>query len=69
MQITKIQGECEWIDCGEPATTIAIGRTWFENPGHPLGLFCEAHADKVAGESNPEYIVECPNCSCHFGVN
>ena len=59
---------CQFGDCSEPATAIAMGRTYYEN-GHGLGWYCSAHADKVSDEGHPEYQEHCPNCGCRFGVN
>lgn len=30
---------------------------------------CEKCAEIVADVENPEYVVNCPNCNCKFGVN
>jgi hypothetical protein len=63
--------DCEFDGCGEPATDLAKGRRHFSgNPGHPrVGNYCTKHADVVADEGDPEYVVDCPNCGCQFGVN
>lgn len=63
---------CEFDGCSEPSTTFARGRARrdFDHPGHPrVGKYCDAHAEIVADEGHPEYVVYCPNCGCHFGVN
>ena len=54
--------KCEWEDCDEPATEIAVGEK------HKLGCYCEKHADIVSDERRPEYNVSCPNCGCQFGI-
>ncbi len=67
--ITKIEGKCQWDECEQSATTIAAGRRGIDRDGHPLGLYCDAHADIVIDEGFPEYHDSCPNCGCRFGVN
>jgi hypothetical protein len=62
--ITTITGHCQYEECTEPATHIAYGGV-----RHPLGVYCEPHAESVQHEDDPEYGVECPNCDCRFGVN
>ena len=69
--IHKIKGLCQYKGCRKKAVEIASGReTYIENdPGHPTpALYCEDHAAIVSDEQFPEYIVECPNCQCKFGV-
>lgn len=63
--IIKIEGNCKYKGCTEPATMIACGRSDYPKPD----CFCEEHATLVAGEGNPEYLNECPNCTCLHGVN
>ena len=61
---------CEHEDCDRPATAIACGRRYGNLPGHPEpGVYCELHANEVVGEGSPEYVDDCPNCGCGFGVN
>lgn len=71
--IIKIEGLCSYEGCLEPATRIAEGcdEGWGERiqKGHPLAVYCEAHANIVSREDGPEYVTECPNCKCYFGVN
>lgn len=69
--ITRIEGRCQYEDCEEPATYIASGRKRYgEDNGHPNpGVYCDAHANVVEDEGNPEYRDTCPNCGCRFGVN
>jgi len=56
---------CAFEGCENVATEVVKGRT-----GHPdIGAYCEAHAQEVEVEENPEYVVDCPNCGCRFGVN
>jgi hypothetical protein len=67
--ITKIEGKCQYEGCDLDAEFIAAGRPHRAESGHPVGVYCATHADKVADEGHPEYNDECPNCGCHFGVN
>ena len=66
---------CTYEDCTLPAVMWACGRalhSWDapDCPSHPVAArYCLAHANKVAGEQNPEYIGTCPHCGCKFGVN
>lgn len=64
--------------CEEEGVVLAIGRPHYkesndldyeEVPGSPVGLYCKTHARLVSDEGNPEYVVDCPNCKCRFGVN
>lgn len=62
--------KCAYEKCGKEATTLACGREYLDDPGHPEpAMYCEAHAKLIANEGVPEYRVECPNCKCRFGVN
>jgi len=56
---------CGYIGCDKPVTNIAAGRVSSKIPRY----FCEDHAQIVANEQEPEYVVSCPNCGCRFGVN
>lgn len=71
--ITPEGKTCAYEGCDKPATHVAQGRSraGFHEPGrHPdVAAYCETRADAVAGEGSPEYTVDCPNCSCQFGVN
>lgn len=67
--IITITGCCQFKDCEKDATRIATGREYFEGAGHSLGCYCEKHASIVVEEGFPEYIEQCPNCGCRFGVN
>lgn len=69
--VGPLVGRCEWDGCHETATHIACGRwTYIGNGGHQIpGCYCEAHAQAVAEECNPECTAECPNCGCRFGIN
>ena len=66
MKIREIKGYCEFEGCEQIATRIARGRG---TKGHELGCYCFTHANVVAAEHAPEYVAECPNCDCKFGVN
>lgn len=63
-EAVKISGKCQWDHCDQPATQVAYGRRRRE-----IGVYCEAHADRVIDQDMPEYTVSCPNCGCGFGVN
>ncbi len=68
--ITKIEGKCQYEDCDMDATYMAKGRSDHSGGGHPtINVYCYTHATIVADEQNPEYIDNCPNCGCMFGVN
>ena len=73
MIITKIKGNCQYEGCDKPAEFIASGKEGgYRRDGevrHGVGLFCKEHTAIVADEGSPEYIDECPNCHCVFGVN
>jgi hypothetical protein len=34
-----------------------------------IEFVCDLHAVIVADAESPEYVVDCPNCKCQFGVN
>jgi hypothetical protein len=55
--------KCEHTGCDEPAECLAAGRKGV------VGVYCLNHALEVEDEDRPEYIVDCPNCGCGFGVN
>ncbi len=63
--------KCEYEGCSEYADSLAVGRKgWVDSPAHPgVASYCTPHADMVAEEGSPEYVQDCPNCSCRFGVN
>ncbi len=70
--ITEIKGKCQFEGCEAIATHIACGRQYDRDAvkGHPTpGCYCEKHATAVADEHNPEYLDNCPNCGCLFGIN
>ena len=61
---TIIADKCCAPGCMKEATTFAY------NPKTLLVIStCEHHAMDVAESESPEYIVNCPNCKCKFGVN
>ena len=60
---TRIDVVCQFEDCEQPAKAIACGRNRHPNPG----CYCEAHANAVVDEDDPEYGTRCPNCGCLFG--
>ena len=61
----KYNSVCQFEECENRATHIAIGKTKYKT----IGVYCEAHAYAVADEGNPEYTEICPNCGCFFGVS
>ncbi len=61
--IIEITGKCQYEGCKRNATHIASDRRKI------VRLYCETHADWVADDDIPEYVVNCPNCGCRFGVN
>lgn len=65
--------KCQFEGCEAEATQVACGRAANESygpAGHPRpNVYCDAHGYQVSDERSPEYIVECPNCGCGFGVN
>jgi hypothetical protein len=70
--IVKVEGKCQYGDCDQDATDIACGRKdWHSGiAGHPEpAVYCNKHARDVAFENSPEYIEDCPNCGCKFGIN
>lgn len=69
---TFTQGKgCDYEGCDQPAVMLAAGREgiYSPTPHAEVAAYCKKHADIVAGESGPEYIQDCPNCKCRFGVN
>jgi hypothetical protein len=62
--IIKVEGKCQFEECEKPATHLASGRMH-----NGVACYCEAHAETVADERNPEYVAYCPNCNCMFGIN
>ncbi len=62
---------CAYEDCNRPATILACGRSGYnDDKGHPKpAYYCDEHANLVADEHDPEYVVYCPSCECRFGVN
>jgi len=60
--IKKLRKKCQWENCQEEATCIAANR-------NKIGCYCYKHGYNIAKEHKPEYLTECPNCDCIFGVN
>ncbi len=56
--------ECRFPGCKKDAIFLAAGIL-----NNQPKFYCEEHAVAIADEGNPEYIVDCPNCGCKFGVN
>lgn len=73
MKVLKDDDKCSFEDCDAPATGIACGRSSSfrgRDNGHPdPAVYCDTHARMVADEDSPEYISDCPNCGCTYGVN
>lgn len=59
--------ECKFHNCTNHATFIASGRT--RQGDCVTGRFCSEHFPQVVAANHPEYVVDCPNCGCKFGVN
>lgn len=59
-----IKGVCMYADCEKQATV-----TVFHREMRILIALCEDHANIVVERDDPEYVVDCPNCKCRFGVN
>lgn len=55
---------CEYRDCEKLADNIVFSR----NEDKVL-LCCDAHADIVQDEGNPEYWDTCMNCGCRNPIN
>ena len=59
-----IADKCASPGCMQDATTLVC---------HPdtkaIISMCEKDANYIAKYPTPEYIVNCPNCRCKFGVN
>jgi hypothetical protein len=63
----KIGDKCQYGECEFMATQVSCGKKY---TAHPLpNVYCDAHADIVANEGEPEYTNVCPNCGCISGVN
>lgn len=67
--------KCAYKGCRRLATTLACGtsagsRVESSDEGrHPTpAWYCAEHAQEVADEGYPEYIVDCPCCGCLLGV-
>lgn len=71
MKIIRIEGKCSYDGCEFTATTIACGDSDHDmSTKHPgVALYCDIHAHEVANSSRSEFIADCPNCGCMFGVN
>ncbi len=58
-------GDACSFGCGHPATDVAKGRI----PGHDKpAVYCVDDAISMARSHGSEYVVNCPNCGCMFGV-
>lgn len=55
--------KCEYPKCNRLATMIC------SDTKKNITLCCDDHALKTASNDSSEYIVDCPNCRCVFGVN
>lgn len=68
--LSVISGKCHWPGCGQMAIEIATAsRLYWRDTEGAVGLYCADHGRDIASTDNPEYLVNCPNCGCHFGVN
>lgn len=74
--IVEIKGLCQWPDCREVATHIAAPNRYTEwdddlnsrEVQPPPGCYCLTHAEIIARDNFPEYVRDCPNCGCKFGI-
>lgn len=55
---------CEYPDCKRAASGEAYDREQSR-----VMRVCMQHSEIVADRGSPEYLVSCPRCGCHFGVN
>lgn len=70
--------QCQFKDCSKQAVGLVHGRPLLDEEygdvdivdyRHPYTMSCcKEHITEVASEGNPEYIDECPNCKCNFGI-
>lgn len=58
--------ECQHTGCQEEATRTVQPVPYVDG----VGRYCDKHAEAILGEVRPraEYVVDCPNCGCEFGV-
>jgi len=56
--------ECENEKCNNKQICVVFSRHKDE-----LMAVCEKCSEKIVEERAPEYVVDCPNCGCWFGVN
>jgi len=67
IKISEIKKDkrCEYKGCRKLAKNIVYRR------GYGLGVYCDKHAEILLDEEwiDAEYLVNCPNCGCGFGVN
>jgi len=60
---------CAYEKCRKKGRYFGCGK-YLEGKGHPKpNYYCLKHFPKVINEGNPEYVANCPNCDCGFGVN
>jgi len=58
---------CQVEGCRRKATNLI----WLEQTGKKgFRFLCKHHVTEAADNESEEceYIVQCPNCGCHFGV-
>ena len=58
------KGKCKIEGCRKLATHTA-----YDSKNKLIVDCCESHADAIAENEWPEYVVSCPDCGCKFGVN
>lgn len=56
--------KCKYPDCHKEGKNRAYSRK--ENQ---VDYYCDTHADEILSQGRPEYIQQCPDCGCKFGVN
>lgn len=55
---------CDIEDCPNEACGMVYNR----NTKEVLNA-CQSHIDEICDYGSPEYVENCPNCGCNFGVN
>ena len=56
---------CIHVGCRKRKDLVLI----FNRPQKQLVMVCNEHRSGILHADSPEYLVDCPNCGCEFGVN
>lgn len=64
MRVRELEGGCEYEGCTNKADHVV-----YDREEEVVKCLCSIHEYEVADSQAPEYIVDCPNCGCKFGVN